>query len=430
MEADKKLMEHGIAGVMTKDAGGDADVRSRKAIAGCIAVLGPAVLAARVFTSAVFACAIGARYPERAPPTDRTPMLPGLVGAVRALLEAAGVDKVLPRDFVVDTAASTLAAARRASAGILRSLACLVPLRRFVLGFLQAADMPSAVRAAVRDAVTAAPVAEVAATRPAPAPAAAAPPPVPAAVAPAAEAAPPPPSPMEISAGEESEGGEESEEEGESGEESEGSEGGVVWRPANWRPVDLAAAPEPEVDAAEALGLGAAEAHRHVYLFQLPSELPAVPGRGVAGGGGDAGASTSAGPAVGAPLRAFTGTRLGRLLVFRSGRVKLQVGETLLDVSPGVPVTRANEVAVYRPSDGGGGGGGGSEAPRDELVLMGAVTRRAVVTPDVLELLGLRAPPSLDGLEAALAAAALREAAADAADAAAGAADAAAGARP
>lgn len=62
--------------------------------------------------------------------------------------------------------------------------------------------------------------------------------------------------------------------------------------------------------------------------------------------------------------------RLGKLLVYESGKVKLQVGEMLFDVTPGALLTHSEEVAAF-------------VGPTSEAVFMGAVDRHATVVPDM-----------------------------------------------
>lgn len=67
--------------------------------------------------------------------------------------------------------------------------------------------------------------------------------------------------------------------------------------------------------------------------------------------------------------------QLGKLLVFRSGKVKMQIGDVLLDVSQGVPCSFRQDVAAINADDG-------------HMVLLGDVAQRVVCLPDIDQLLG------------------------------------------
>jgi hypothetical protein len=175
---------------------------------------------------------------------------------------------------------------------------------------------------------------------------------------------------------------------------------------------------DPEEDTAAGLRLEDAEADEHVYLFQLPSVLPLAPPKtkvkiedeGAGGGAGGskaryrqaeaaAAAAAAAPEPAGASLAQLKGRTVGQLLVFESGRVKLRVGDALLDVAAGVPCTARQEVAVINPQPGASSRGG-ADAP-GHLLLLGAVSQRVVVTPDVWQLMEDAEIPEFDGAAAA-----------------------------
>ena len=99
-----------------------------------------------------------------------------------------------------------------------------------------------------------------------------------------------------------------------------------------------------------------------LFLVQMPSVLPistrtvkelaarsaaADPAAGAAApAGAAAAASTSAVDARrGTSLKELPSGLIGRLLVYRSGKVKLQMGEVLMDVSPGLPCLHRIDVS-------------------------------------------------------------------------------------
>lgn len=110
--------------------------------------------------------------------------------------------------------------------------------------------------------------------------------------------------------------------------------------------------------------LGEEDGGPELMLFQLPSVLPVpVPSMGQTGE-----ANTSAGRP--ASLAELPPTKLGKLLVMRSGAVKMQIGEVLFDVTPGIPCRSRQEVAVV-------------DVASKECTMVGHVAQRVVVTPDV-----------------------------------------------
>ena len=66
--------------------------------------------------------------------------------------------------------------------------------------------------------------------------------------------------------------------------------------------------------------------------------------------------------------------QIGKLLVFESGAVKMQLGDVLLDVTAGTPPMFRQELAMIGPKQG-------------LMAFMGGVTHRAVCVPDVAHLL-------------------------------------------
>lgn len=66
--------------------------------------------------------------------------------------------------------------------------------------------------------------------------------------------------------------------------------------------------------------------------------------------------------------------QIGKLLVFESGAVKLQIGDVLLDVSTGTPLQCRQEVAAVDSQAG-------------HMVFLGELTQRVVCSPDVEQLL-------------------------------------------
>ena len=65
---------------------------------------------------------------------------------------------------------------------------------------------------------------------------------------------------------------------------------------------------------------------------------------------------------------------MGKLLVFKSGAVKLRMGNVLLDVAPGAPCQFRQDVAALNPGVG-------------RAVILGQVRQRVVCSPDIEQLI-------------------------------------------
>jgi RNA polymerase III RPC4 len=140
-----------------------------------------------------------------------------------------------------------------------------------------------------------------------------------------------------------------------------------------------------------------------LVLFQLPSVLPIpVPHQsngvkgaqgmnnmngGVDGGaidltGNGAGPSTSSAAAAAAvvaegrpaSLAELPPGKIGKLLVLRNGSVKMQIGEVLFDVSPGIPCQMLQEFAAVDPSS-------------RTVTMLGEIENRIIISPNIDSLL-------------------------------------------
>eukprot|EP00877_Chromochloris_zofingiensis_P012693 jgi/Chrzof1/7678/Cz02g32190.t1 len=138
-------------------------------------------------------------------------------------------------------------------------------------------------------------------------------------------------------------------------------------------------------DAASQLGLLQASSEEQLYLFQLPCVLPVAAPRVKDDPGGRHGAAGRLGSLqqqpqqqhsvqAGAAFKDLPSGKLGKLKVFESGKVKLQIGGVLLDVSSGMPCLVRQDVAAINHEAG-------------HCVLLGAIEQRAVVCPDVWQLM-------------------------------------------
>ncbi|KAK9831265.1 hypothetical protein WJX74_009848 [Apatococcus lobatus] len=130
---------------------------------------------------------------------------------------------------------------------------------------------------------------------------------------------------------------------------------------------------------AEALGLphGADDAEQ-ILLFQMPGMLPMYKRPGPPPDPGPRGAlaaSASANSNDATPFAELPKGKVGKLLVFKSGAVKLRMGGVLLDIAPGAPCEFRQDVAAFNPSV-------------DHACILGQITQRVVCSPNVEQLLG------------------------------------------
>jgi len=66
--------------------------------------------------------------------------------------------------------------------------------------------------------------------------------------------------------------------------------------------------------------------------------------------------------------------KLGELIIYKSGKVKLKIGEVLYDVSKGMPSSFFEELVYLDPG-------------KKEFVPLGSIEKRMVVAPDIRNLL-------------------------------------------
>lgn len=164
---------------------------------------------------------------------------------------------------------------------------------------------------------------------------------------------------------------------------------------------DVVSVQDDSEDSAQHLGLtDLSAAEDYLYLFQLPAALPlaaAAAARGQDPGGSRRAAangnSSSAAAAFGlqraAGIKELPSGKIGKLLIFQSGKVKLQIGDVLLDVTAGVPCVTRQDVAAVNAS-------------AKMLVNLGPVTQRAVVCPDVWQLMADQEVPQWQRAAAAM----------------------------
>ncbi|KAK1421384.1 hypothetical protein QVD17_23681 [Tagetes erecta] len=127
---------------------------------------------------------------------------------------------------------------------------------------------------------------------------------------------------------------------------------------------------ETKVNSALELGLSGRdnEDKQEIIFFQFPEQLPldCVPV-----------SSSSVKEDVSNKrlgLKDLPNGRLGKMLVYESGAVKLKLGDTIFDVSPGTPCASDRSVAVMNTKS-------------KECCVLGKINKQAMVTPDLNSIL-------------------------------------------
>ncbi|KAJ0041807.1 hypothetical protein Pint_18045 [Pistacia integerrima] len=131
---------------------------------------------------------------------------------------------------------------------------------------------------------------------------------------------------------------------------------------------------ESTINSASDLQLLEESQKERMMFFQLPTTLPLVK-RSASVKGKEKAESSKAWGRVNAPERGcgledLPGGYMGKMLVYRSGAVKLKLGETLYDVSPGSDCSSVQNVVAINPND-------------QNFCVLGELDKRAVVTPDI-----------------------------------------------
>ena len=122
-----------------------------------------------------------------------------------------------------------------------------------------------------------------------------------------------------------------------------------------------------------------------MMLFQLPSKLP-IPSTAAdeqvtsVQEGMELESNTPQASPNCASLTDLPPTKLGKLIFFRSGRIKLKIGDVLFDVTPGAQVKARQEVAYIDVSS-------------QKCAVLGNISQRIVVTPDVDSILDQNSIP-------------------------------------
>ncbi|TXG61638.1 hypothetical protein EZV62_013001 [Acer yangbiense] len=124
---------------------------------------------------------------------------------------------------------------------------------------------------------------------------------------------------------------------------------------------------EISMNPAVELGLTEENPEPSMVFLQLPPSMPMIK-RSAKAEGQEAIAKSK--PRGGARTVELPAGFMGKMLVYRSGVVKLKLGETLYDVTAGLSCTFAQDVAAINTAD-------------KNCCIIGELNKRAILTPDV-----------------------------------------------
>ncbi|KAL4382778.1 hypothetical protein AHAS_Ahas04G0267500 [Arachis hypogaea] len=137
---------------------------------------------------------------------------------------------------------------------------------------------------------------------------------------------------------------------------------------------------ENSTNPAKELGLLEENLETSVFLIQLPAALPAIIGS--ASSGSQDGSESSSKPQGSmkkvkpCKLNELPPGLMGKMLVYKSGAIKLKLGSTLYDVSPGSDCTFAQDVAVMNTGE-------------KHCCAIGEISKRVIVTPDIDDMISV-----------------------------------------
>nr|XP_029121864.1 uncharacterized protein LOC105049821 isoform X1 [Elaeis guineensis] len=127
------------------------------------------------------------------------------------------------------------------------------------------------------------------------------------------------------------------------------------------------------IKPAEELGLLEESEKPQMLFFQLPASLPFEKLPALGGRGKEIAGQKSA-LEKGCGLQELPAGFMGKMMVYKSGIVKMKLGDTLFDVSPGVNCIFPQDVAAINTKE-------------KHCCILGNIDRRVVVTPDLDSLL-------------------------------------------
>ncbi|XP_059318441.1 uncharacterized protein LOC132068765 [Lycium ferocissimum] len=126
---------------------------------------------------------------------------------------------------------------------------------------------------------------------------------------------------------------------------------------------------ENSVKPAMALGLMEENLEEKMFFVQLPPTMPMLK-QSVKTEGSETATSSKSSKAKACSLNELPGGFMGKMLVYKSGAIKLKLGETLYNVSPGMDCSFAQDVVAVNTEE-------------KYCSNIGELTKRLIITPDV-----------------------------------------------
>ncbi|KAJ8478054.1 hypothetical protein OPV22_021781 [Ensete ventricosum] len=135
-----------------------------------------------------------------------------------------------------------------------------------------------------------------------------------------------------------------------------------------------AALDETQINPAEELGLVEKMEEAQMLFLQFPTNLPLVNRSASSVGSLSTIGKKEHGAMKGCKLEDLSAGYMGKIMVYKSGKVKMQLGDVLFDISPGLKCEFAQDIAAINTKE-------------KHCCILGKLNKRAVITPDMDSLL-------------------------------------------
>ncbi|URE13850.1 RNA polymerase III RPC4 domain containing protein [Musa troglodytarum] len=135
-----------------------------------------------------------------------------------------------------------------------------------------------------------------------------------------------------------------------------------------------AALDETQINPAEELGLMEKMEEAQMLFLQFPTILPLVNRSASSVGSSSTVSKKEHGAMKGCKLEDLSAGYMGKMMVYKSGKVKMKLGDVLFDISPGVKCEFVQDIAAINTKE-------------KHCCILGKLNKRAVLTPDMDSLL-------------------------------------------
>ncbi|CAL9091095.1 unnamed protein product [Musa acuminata var. zebrina] len=135
-----------------------------------------------------------------------------------------------------------------------------------------------------------------------------------------------------------------------------------------------AAPDETQINPAEELGLMEKMEEAQMLFLQFPTNLPLVNRSASSVGSSSTVDKKEHGAMKGCKLEDLSAGYMGKIMVYKSGKVKMKLGDVLFDISPGVKCEFVQDIAAINTKE-------------KHCCILGKLNKRAVLTPDIDSLL-------------------------------------------